>query len=336
MNHNDRLKEERDRQRERLEEQTVTPVWPAVLITTVCTVLLELFGVIAAESYGFSLFIVVPSFAGFFGTLIYSRNEQKSFGQCVAGSILTFLAIGVAFLVFGIEGLICIIMAAPLILPLGLFGTWIAYLMQRNRHIENRNKLLLPILFFVIPILMGAESALRIEPPLTPVSTEIRIDSPAQDVWNHVVTFSTLPEPTEWLFLVGVAHPTHATIDGHGENAIRYCNFSTGSFVEPITTWDEPYHLAFTVEEQPMPMKELSPYDIRPPHLNETFRSYRGEFRLIPQEDGSTILRGTTWYTHDLWPQWYWSLWSDHIIHTIHNRVLQHIKHETEAAVRGK
>jgi hypothetical protein len=42
-------------------------------------------------------------------------------------------------------------------------------------------------------------------------------------------------------------------------------------------------------------------------------------------------LEGTNWYHHHLWPADYWQLWSDHIIHTIHLRVLNHVKHLSEA-----
>ena len=41
-------------------------------------------------------------------------------------------------------------------------------------------------------------------------------------------------------------------------------------------------------------------------------------------------LEGTTWYYHRLWPARYWQVWSDYIIHTIHLRVLHHVKKLSE------
>ena len=46
--------------------------------------------------------------------------------------------------------------------------------------------------------------------------------------------------------------------------------------------------------------------------------------------DGRTRLEGTTWYEQSIWPQAYWQPWSDYLIHSIHERVLQHIKAEAE------
>ena len=37
----------------------------------------------------------------------------------------------------------------------------------------------------------------------------------------------------------GLAYPMRARIEGSGPGAVRYCEFSTGPFVEPIVTWDE-------------------------------------------------------------------------------------------------
>jgi len=39
---------------------------------------------------------------------------------------------------------------------------------------------------------------------------------------------------------------------------------------------------------------------------------------------------GTTWYRDNIWPQEYWSLYSNAIIHNIHMRVLNHIKTVSE------
>ncbi len=54
--------------------------------------------------------------------------------------------------------------------------------------------------------------------------------------------------------------------------------------------------------------------------------SRRGQFRITPLPNGDTLLEGTTWYQHGLWPAQYWRCWSDAIIHRIHLRVLNHVR----------
>jgi hypothetical protein len=80
-------------------------------------------------------------------------------------------------------------------------------------------------------------------------------------------------------------------------------------------------------------MKELSPYDIHPAHLHAYFVSRRGQFLLTQLPNGHTVLEGTTWYTDKIRPNFYWDLWSDYIVHSIHTRVLEHIKQETEVSM---
>ena len=67
-------------------------------------------------------------------------------------------------------------------------------------------------------------------------------------------------------------------------------------------------------------------------HLHGYFTSKRGQFELREQPDGSTVLLGTTWYSHGLWPEACWAVWSDWLLHTIHSRVLHHIRDGAERA----
>jgi hypothetical protein len=59
-------------------------------------------------------------------------------------------------------------------------------------------------------------------------------------------------------------------------------------------------------------------------------RSRRGEFLLIALPSGQTRLEGRTWYEIEMGPEIYWQVWSDFLIHRIHDRVLEHIKFEAE------
>src|SRR5207249_8772040 len=134
-----------------------------------------------------------------------------------------------------------------------------------------------------------------IEPHAAPVphvvTTVVEIAAPAPVVWREVVSFPDLPPPTEWLFRIGVAAPLRARIDGTGVGATRYCDFTTGSFVEPITVWEENRRLGFDITAQAPPMREWSPYPaVNPPHLAGYFRATHGEFRLLAAPGNRTRL----------------------------------------------
>ena len=242
---------------------------------------------------------------------------------------VALLTLGFSFLLLlllAIEGILCLLMAAPIALPLAAVGGWVGYLIQNRAFLKNPSL----SVFVATFLLMGFEEKALPEAPLFAVRSEVLVNAPPEKVWNHLVTFSELPPAEDWLFSLGIACPTCATIEGPGVGAIRHCNFTTGAFVEPITVWDEPNRLAFDVISQPPPMKELSPYDIHPPHLDGHLESKRGEFRLRRFEQDKTILIGTTWYKHNMWPASYWKIWSDFLIGRIHRRVLNHVKKLSE------
>jgi hypothetical protein len=72
------------------------------------------------------------------------------------------------------------------------------------------------------------------------------------------------------------------------------------------------------------------------PHLHGYFKSQRGEFRSVPMSGERTLLTGMTWYAKRVAPAEYWNLWSDYIIHSIHRRVLNHIKVKVERNPRAR
>ena len=169
-------------------------------------------------------------------------------------------------------------------------------------------------------------------PVLREVRSSVEIAAPAEVVWKNVIAFPAIPEPDDLLFKTGIAYPQSARIEGEGVGAVRYCVFSTGAFVEPITAWEPGRRLGFDVRRSPAPMQEWSIYSrVTPPHLDGYLASRRGEFRLVALPGGRTRLEGSTWYELRIEPQGYWALFSDYLIHRIHQRVLAHIQHQAEA-----
>lgn len=305
----------------------------SLLVTVPVGLLALVVGVEVFARYGWGVFVGLPFAMGLVSVLIYGYHEPRSLGPSLLVAALAPLLLAALLMAVAIEGVVCIVMAAPIFEVLALLGGLVGYALRRRPYYVPSPLVPLAIAL-AAPLLMGAEYALPPETPLFEVRSEVEIAAPPETVWRNVVAFSELPPPTEWLFRSGIAYPMRATISGRGVGAIRHCIFSTGAFVEPITVWDEPRRLAFSVTAQPDPMQEWTPYrDVHPAHL-DYLRSERGEFRLEPLDGNRTRLVGTTWYRHAIFPVSYWRPWSDAIIHRIHARVLDHIKHESEAAPR--
>lgn len=303
----------------------------AIVLSIVVTALLG-FGAVELGTrvlveYGWGVFVGVPFFQGTLAALFVSYHRHATLGVCISAALSSVLISCLLMLALAAEGAICILMALPLALPLGVLGALIGYSLAQTGPAGSNAATSILVLLVLAPLIIAASAADPQDPPLFSVTTAVDIDATPEAVWKNVVSFPALAPPTELYFKAGIAFPQSARIVGRGVGAIRYCRFSTGAFVEPITVWDEPRVLAFNVTHNPAPMKELSPYaDVTTPHLRGFLEARRGEFRIVPEGPHRTRLVGTTWYTDRLWPQAYWELWSDPIIHAIHARVLDHIK----------
>jgi uncharacterized membrane protein YhaH (DUF805 family) len=296
----------------------------AMVLTVVPMGLTTILATQVAQKYGWTIFIAVPFMIGFYSSIICCYHRPRPFGACFAVAAGSLSLLALLLLVAAFEGIICILMAAPLALFVALGGTMLGYLVQSIRRDPHTS---LFGLLLLLPLLIGGEAATAPEAPLQRVSTSVEIDASPEQIWRHVVAFTEIPAPRELIFRTGIAYQLRAEITGAGAGAVRHCVFTTGPFVEPITTWDEPRLLGFGVTAQPAPMEEWTPWPpIHPPHLEGCFVSRRGQFLLEPLPGGRTRLEGTTWYTHELFPTCYWGLWSDAIIHRIHLRVLAHVK----------
>jgi hypothetical protein len=315
-----------------LPENAIGSAAVSLLVTVPLGLGLGTLGATAFKTYGWGLFVAVPFVMGFVAAWLYGIRRPRGLAGSIGVACLSVLLLAGVLFAFLVEGLVCLIMAAPLALPLAIFGGFCANRAQKSLWFQSDAPVILSLLLLLAPGIQLSEHAAARPAPVFVVRTSLDIAAPPDRVWQQVIAFTHIPEPTEWMFRAGIAYPIRAEMHGTGVGAERHCVFSTGAFVEPIEVWDAPRLLKFSVISNPAPMEEWTPYSrIDTPHLHGFLVSEGGQFLLTPLPNGGTRLEGTTWYQHGLWPSLYWRLWSDAIIHKIHFRVLRHIREEVEA-----
>lgn len=299
----------------------------AVLSTAAFGSILTLFDVYALGIYGVGLFVGLPFSLGAIAALLHARRGARGARACMGTAILALSTSAAVLFLFAFEGLLCLLMAAPIWIGCAALGGLVGYYIQEFARDEREAATVIFALALIIPVIMGAEATLGPPPEERMARSRIEVYATPLTVWRNVVAFPPLADPQEAIFRLGIAFPTSATIEGQGVGAMRRCKFSTGDFVEPIQIWNEPNLLRFSVTQNPPTMRELSIFDhIHPPHLSGFMRSEAGQFQIIALEENRVLLEGTTWYRNNMAPYSYWNLWSDAIIHRIHMRVLHHIK----------
>lgn len=323
-----------DRQQSRMERRPIKGTWAiysallGMLVGGVFAFATTLISVYSLDSYGGSLFLGMPIVTGAVAGYIYNQPSIRGTGASAGVGALSVMFGGLGLLLFAFEGVICLVMASPLLVPMGGLGGFLGWILAKTILVQS--KWMLGGAMLVVPLMTTVELQFR-EYKVEMVESSVVIDAPPTEVWSNVIAFPDIESELPWYFRLGIAGPLRARIDGEGVGAIRHCEFTTGDFVEPITVWDPPHRLAFDVADQPDALVELTPYrNVRPPHLQHSFRSVQGEFELIGLENGGTQLIGRTWYVIDMGPRAYWRLWTDQIIHRIHLRVLDHIRQQTK------
>src|SRR5450432_2536567 len=177
------------------------------------------------KDYTFGLFIWLPAVLGALATLIYGFQNDVDRKVLRNVSYLTLGIFSIGLLTFAMEGIICILMAAPIGLLFTYIGHWIGYAIIKSKMNGNTPAAMF-ILSLSVPALMAFEHSVKVEDDLRLVTTSMEINAPIETVWKNVIHFSPLEEPKEFLFKAGIAYPISAQIDGEGIGAIRHCNFS--------------------------------------------------------------------------------------------------------------
>jgi len=296
----------------------------------IITVVLEVISTLVFRAYGLGLFLASPFIVGCVTAYIGNRRSD------IGSRATTRLVLGACFLgcvgllAVAVEGIVCLVMALPLIAAMawlgGLVGRTIA--LKGPGAVPGRTAMSI----VVLPLFFAVD--LMAPPRFSFESVEsIEVAATDRDVWDAVVHMGPIPAPPAAPFRWGLAYPKSGSIHGGGVGAIREGVFSTGVAYERVTEWDPVKHLSFIVLSDPPTMRELSPYrKVNAPHVNGYFRTLDARFTITKLLNGHTLLSLATRHELDLNPVFYWLPMAKWAIHENKVRVLAHFAQQAEAA----
>ncbi len=280
------------------------------------------------HDYGWGLFLASPFVIGFVTAFLTNRHGDRGAGRSIT-LVLYALALGaLGLLGFALEGVVCLILASPLILAMGvvggLAGRAVALQASRRRGTAVMSVAILPLVLMgeiVLPPRAGFDSVESVE-----------VAAPPAAVWSAITHMGPIPEPPAAPFRWGLAYPVRGEILGTGVGALRRGVFSTGVAYERVTEWSPERRLSFIVLSDPPTMTELSPYPhVNAPHDLGYFRTLDARFTIAPLADGKTRLALATRHELDLEPALYWLPIAQWATHVNKMRVLDHFRRQAEA-----
>jgi uncharacterized membrane protein YhaH (DUF805 family) len=282
--------------------------------------------------YGSGLFVVSPLIIG--AVTAYIGNRRSDIGGRATWALVKSAAVlaGLALLALALEGLICILVIAPLWLVISAIGGLIGRAIARATHRPPRST---SAALVVIPLVYALEA---IFPASVTFENQVSIDIKATPaaVWRSITAMGHIEEPPGLLFRLGLAHPLSGRLVGEGVGAERHGEFSTGIAVEKITEWIPNHRLGFVVLNDVPTVRELSPYHhVHAPHVVGYFATTVASFEL--EDRGAHMTRLTLRSTHvlRLEPTLYWLPLVNWVVEENKARVLRHIRVLAERLVNS-
>jgi hypothetical protein len=301
-----------------------------VVTGSLLTLALVLLSTLIFHAYGFGLFIASPFIVGCVTAYLGNRPADIGSGSTARLVLGACFLGGVALMAVAVEGLICLVMAAPLIAAMAWLGGLVGRAIALKKPAGTPGRTAASIV--ALPLLFAID---QIAPPNASFESIESIEVSASDhaVWDAVVHMGPIPAPPIAPFRWGLAYPMSGTIRGSGIGAIREGVFSTGVAYERVTEWEPDKRLSFIVLSDPPTMRELSPYsNVHAPHLNGYFRTLDARFTITPLANGRTQLSLATRHELSLSPALYWLPMAKWAVHANKTRVLAHFARQAEAA----
>ncbi|MAI90122.1 hypothetical protein [Ponticaulis sp.] len=327
-----------------MEETKPASVWWTVLkrilsisaLILICT--LALYGLFvqlnpSVDGEGFiSLFILLglPYLIGLFAAyLVNPKGENTASNAYSIVLLILVIVLGAGAAILG-EGVVCLLLASVLWLPMALLGALTTKRIQR-RHIEAGKKAKLEMsLIATVPALLLAMDATQPH-QITPYSVErsIVLDAGAEEIWPLLISLPDIAaDEGRFTFVQTIARiprPSSAVVAGEGVGAIRHAQWGENiTFEEHITHWQEFQALSWNFV---FPNGSISRYTDR--HISPDghhLRIAEGGYRLEPAEAGQTRLVLYTDYEAQTPLNTYAALWGEVFLGGIQANILDIIE----------
>jgi hypothetical protein len=268
-------------------------------------------------SYGSVIFCLLPFLTGFSIAAVVRPKK------ILAASLITVAILSGSILILtGLEGYICVVMAAPLMISgmaIGaLAGYWLIGQKRERRRFDSKRTLLL---LGLMPALMAA--AEYIERPHRQTerretfATTIHVNASPEQTWNGLTHIPEMSGPKPFLLAIGLPIPTHCRLDEQANGADRVCVFDQGEIAQRVTAWQPHSGLRIAVTNSTLPGRRWLQF-------------IDAGYELTPTPSGTTLTRYSTIGSR-LYPRWYWRTFEEWGVTSEHEYVLANVKRIAES-----
>lgn len=244
------------------------------------------------QGMGSVLFLFVPIAAGFSIAMVARKPNTTT-----AAAVLSVVSSLIFLIALGAEGMLCAVLAFPIIAA-GLFvGLGIGALFRKlvlNRVTNQTTTTGMLLLLATVVVIAGEkiETPTLRHPRVEVIQTSVRVNGSPDLVWQEIVSINDIKASKPFLMYVGLPIPQRCTIQGHGVGAKRTCYFNVGYIEETVTAWNPPYYMGLSIDRTHMPGRHWLGFE-------------SADYRLEPHDHTTLLTRRTAVFSY-LHPSWYW------------------------------
>jgi hypothetical protein len=244
------------------------------------------------NTMGAMMFIVVPLTSGFAIAMVVPPVESMM--ASAALSLLVALGILIAS---GKEGVLCVILAFPMLIAGTCAGLLAGYLFRKfTARFGHKGTTLRSVILLLMPLLIVAgrrvEVSAQAQPRKEIVTTTIHLDTGPEQVWANLQSLDRVAGRKQLLMYVGLPIPTRCVLQGSGAGAKRTCYFDHGYIEETVLEWSPPNRMRLSIDRTNMPGRHWLEFEA-------------AEYELHREGIGTALTRTTT-INSNLYPAWYW------------------------------
>jgi hypothetical protein len=182
--------------------------------------------------YGLSFFVFLPFILGY----ILGKSTIKAIS--LWGLMISLVAFFLLLIVGGLEGMVCILMAMPIVIVAVALGVLLKYLIKRGSNANKKQDVAKStIVPFCVFIVLGLVEKLLTSNQefLVEVKSEIILPYSAVDVYDAIKSVDTLYAEKPFLMKLDLPIPQKCILEEERIGGIRICYFEGGHIVEKIT-----------------------------------------------------------------------------------------------------
>lgn len=274
---------------------------------------------------------ILPLILGAIPVLLSTKEQLHSYSTYLLlpwGITLTFFFF---CLVFGFEGMICLMIIIAPFLALGTVGAFIYRLIKLKKQGKGTRlyfSLAIPVLVLFI------EMNIQPSDQIYTVTTSIEIGADRAEVWDNVKNVKDIQSEeieTHFVHVIGVPKPLNGELDKEEIGGVRSITWEKGiKFEEKIKSWEEGIGFAYDIN--------VDPESIPPTTLDEHvmiggryFDVLEGSYHIDDLGQSMSLVTLTCTYRVTTNLNFYSKWWADFILDDFNQMILEVIKKRSES-----